>query len=133
MLSRRSVVFAAVAASAALVAPAFATETQDVRSGILRGGAEGRQADLRRDPRLLVSDLQGAETDPERADVGAEVQGSRLFRHRFRHPEGRGEILRRTHAIDADRVQGPNGNRPLGRRHRAFLDRRAPEQDALSD
>ena len=56
MLSRRSVVFAAIAASAAVIAPAFATET-DFRSGILRGGAEGRQVDLGRDPRLLVSDL----------------------------------------------------------------------------
>src|SRR4029079_13517350 len=39
--------------------------------------------------------------------------------------------LRGPHAVDADRLQGRQGNRPLRRRHRPRLDRDAARQDPL--
>ena len=51
-----------------------------------------------------------------------------LERDRFRQSEGRGQIFRRAHAIDANCVQGCNRNRPLCRRYRPVLDRDAVEE-----
>src|SRR6516162_6856567 len=81
----------------------------------------------------MVPDLQGAETDTEPTHGGAEVQEFGLFRCRLRRSERGGKICWRTHAVDANHVQGCDGNRPLGGRYRTFIDRRAVEYDALSD
>ena len=50
----------------------------------LQGRAGLRQPDPDRNPRRLVPDLQGAEADTRRTDLGAEVQGPEDFPRRFR-------------------------------------------------
>ena len=75
----------------------------------------------------VVSDLQGAKAHPRRADREARAQGPRRLRDRFRHRKDPHEAVQRAQPVDAHRLQGRDGDRPLGRRHQPGVD------DALSE
>ena len=80
MLSRRSLLVALTVASAILVSPALATETETYTPEAFAAAQKAGKPDPRCNPRILVSDLRGPEADPERTHGGAQVQGSDLFR-----------------------------------------------------
>src|SRR5215471_16523275 len=67
MLSRRSVLLGAVAASAAVV-PAFTAGPRPFNDAAFAEAQKTGQADFRRHPCLMVPDLQGAGADPRPAD-----------------------------------------------------------------
>ena len=130
MLSRRSIIFAAIAASAALAAPAFGTET---RTFDLKSFTEAQKAGK---PIFVGIHASWCPTckaqDPILSELMLAPKFKDLVYFRFRSSEGRREIPWRAHAIDADRIQGRKRNRTLSRRHRPLVDRRASEQDTLT-
>ena len=88
----------------------------------IQGRADGRRSDPGRNPRRLVSHLQGAETHSRQVDRGSQVQGTEDIPGRFRFDETGGQAIRRPDAIDPDCLQGACRAGPLRGRYQGDFD-----------